>query len=154
VARPFKCRCVGCTPASNYFKPRGIPLTSLEEVNLTMDEFEAIRLADLEGLYQEAAAERMKVSRQTFGNIISSAHKKTAEAIVGAKALRIEGGVVEILDRHFVCYECGNEWAVPCGSGRPEECPKCRSNNIYRQPQDRGCAVAGEFGHGKGRCRR
>jgi predicted Zn-ribbon and HTH transcriptional regulator len=119
-----------------------------------MDEFEAIRLADLEGLYQEAAAERMKVSRQTFGNIISSAHKKTAEAIVGAKALRIEGGVVEILDRPFVCYECGNQWALPYGSGRPEECPKCKSTNIRREPQGRDCARAGEFGYGKGRCRR
>ncbi|GAG34461.1 unnamed protein product, partial [marine sediment metagenome] len=54
-------------PLSNYFKPRGIPLAALEEVVLTVDEFEALRLADLQGLYQAQAAEKMDVSRQTFG---------------------------------------------------------------------------------------
>ena len=53
---------------------------------------EAIRLADLEGMYQEHAAENMGISRQTFGRIIESAHKKVAEALIKGKALRIEGG--------------------------------------------------------------
>ena len=83
-------------PGSEYFKPRGIPLSMLEEVILTVDEFEAIRLADLEGLYQEQAAEKMNVSRQTFGRIIESAHKKVAEALVKGKALKIEGGEFEM----------------------------------------------------------
>ena len=64
----------------------------LEEVVLTIDEFEAVRLADLEGLYQEQAAEKMNVSRQTFGRIIESARKKVAEALVQGKALKIGGG--------------------------------------------------------------
>ena len=59
-----------------------------------MDEFEAIRLADLEGLYQEDAADRMGISRQTFGRIVASAHAKVAEALVKGKALKIEGGAV------------------------------------------------------------
>jgi predicted DNA-binding protein (UPF0251 family) len=67
----------------------------LEEVNLTLDELEAVRLADLEGLYQEDAANKMDVSRQTFGNIINSAHKKIADVLLNAKALKIEGGVVK-----------------------------------------------------------
>lgn len=67
----------------------------LKEVGLTLDELEAIRLADLEGLYQEDAAGQMKISRQTFGNIINSAHKKIADALVNGKALKIEGGVVK-----------------------------------------------------------
>jgi uncharacterized protein len=96
MARPFKERRVCCKPGTDYFKPRGIPLDMLEEVVLTVDEFEALRLADLEGLYQEEAAEKMKVSRQTFGNIIASAHKKLAEAVVNAKALKIEGGVYKM----------------------------------------------------------
>ena len=74
MPRPFRCRRVYCKPDATYFKPRGIPVDLLEEVNLSMDELEAIRLADLEGKYQEDAAKKMNVSRQTFGNIISSAH--------------------------------------------------------------------------------
>jgi predicted DNA-binding protein (UPF0251 family) len=96
MARPCKCRRIGGPPQADYFKPRGVPLADLPEVNLTMDEFEAVRLADLLGLYQEEAARRMDVSRQTFGNIIESARKKIADAIVNAKALKIEGGVVKI----------------------------------------------------------
>ena len=86
MARPRQCRRVGSMPESNYFKPRGIPLSMLEEVLLSVDEFEATRLADLEGLYQEQAAEKMNVSRQTFGRIIDSAHQKVAEALVKGKA--------------------------------------------------------------------
>ena len=74
----------------SYFKPAGIPLRVLEEVVLAADEVEAIRLANLEGMYQEEAAAAMGISRQTFGRIISSANKKIAEGLVKGKALRIE----------------------------------------------------------------
>ena len=94
MPRPCRCRRIRCKPDTNYFKPRGIPLDSLEEVNLTLDELEAVRLADLEGSYQADAAEKMDVSRQTFGNIIKSAHKKIADVLLNAKALKIEGGKV------------------------------------------------------------
>jgi uncharacterized protein len=92
MPRPKRCRHISSTPGSSYFKPRGIPLIALEEVVLDADEFEAIRLADLEGFYQELAAEKMGVSRQTFGRIIESAHRKVAESLVKGKALKIEGG--------------------------------------------------------------
>ena len=98
MPRPCRCRRIRCSPDTNYFKPRGIPLDALEEVNLTLDELEAIRLADLRGLYQEDAAKKMNVSRQTFGNIINSAHKKIADALLNAKALKIEGGNIERVD--------------------------------------------------------
>ena len=62
----------------------------LEEVVLSMDELEAIRLADYEGLYHEDAAERMKISRQTFGRILYEAHKRVAECLIKGKALKIE----------------------------------------------------------------
>lgn len=88
--RPKKCRHICGEPIATYFKPRGIPMEELDEVILGHDEFEAIRLGDLEGLYQEEAAEKMKVSRQTFGRIIESAHKKIAQALVNGKALKIE----------------------------------------------------------------
>lgn len=90
MPRPIKCRHVRGTPGTDYFKPRGIPLSDLQEVGLTLCEFEAIRLADLEGLYQEDAAKKMAISRQTFGNIIATAHKKIADALVNGKALKIE----------------------------------------------------------------
>lgn len=94
MSRPFRCRRIRCYPDANYFKPRGIPLSELQEIILTLDELEAVRLADLQEMYQEEAAERMNISRQTFGNIINSAHKKIADALLNAKALKIEGGVV------------------------------------------------------------
>lgn len=136
-------------PESNYFKPRGIPLSALEEVVLTVDEFEAIRLADLEGLYQEGAAEKMGISRQTFGRIVESAHMKVAEALVKGKALKIEGGDVEMASmRKFRCYDCQHLWELPYGTGRPECCPSCKSGNIHRAQEDRGCARRGDKGRG------
>ncbi len=89
MARPIKCRRISCTPAAGYFKPVGIPLRDLEEIVLGLDELEAMRLADLEGLYQADAAVRMGVSRQTIGNILNSAHRKLADALLNGKALRI-----------------------------------------------------------------
>jgi uncharacterized protein len=76
------------------FKPTGIPMPELEVIVMTLDEFEAIRLADLGGLYQEQAAEQMGVSRPTFSRIIESAHRKVADALVHGKALQMEGGPV------------------------------------------------------------
>lgn len=154
MPRPFRFRKVCCRPDSNYFKPRGIPLEALEENNLTMDELEAVRLADLENMYQEDAAKKMNISRQTFGNIIASAHKKIADSLVNSKALKIEGGVVKMMDRHFVCYDCKHEWASPHGAGRPNECPKCKKTNIHRAAQDRGWARQRGFAGGRGVCGR
>jgi len=151
MARPRHCRRVGFMPQSDYFKPRGIPLSMLEEVVLTVDEFEAVRLADLEDLYHERAAERMNVSRQTFGRIIESAHKKVAEALVRGKALKIEGGEFEMASvRKFRCHDCQHSWDLPYGMGRPEGCPSCKSGNIHRAQENRGHARA--FGMGQGRC--
>jgi len=97
MPRPRHCRRVWQLPQANYYKPRGIPLSVLEEVILTVDEFEAIRLTDLEGLYQADAAEKMNISRQTLGRILESAHKKIADALVHGKALLIKGGPIEII---------------------------------------------------------
>jgi predicted DNA-binding protein (UPF0251 family) len=78
------------------FKPVGIPMIDLDEVVMSLDEFEALRLADLDGLYQESAAEQMNVSRTTFSRIIDAAHRKTADALVHGKALYIKGGPVQV----------------------------------------------------------
>jgi len=120
-------------PGVAHFKPRGIPMVDLEEVVLSLDEFEAIRLADLESLYQETAAERMKISRPTFGRILGSAHRKVAEALVQGKALKIEGGHYQVNEtRTFYCSDCEHRWQVPFATGRPAECPACRGRNCCR----------------------
>ena len=102
MPRPFCHRRVAGRPAAPVFKPVGIPVLGLEEVIMTLDEFEAMRLADLDGLYHEKAAEEMNVSRPTFSRIIGSAHRKIADALVHGKALRIEGGPVRT-ERYRCC---------------------------------------------------
>ena len=154
MPRPCCCRRVTATPPCGLFKPAGVPCRSLEEVVLTLDELEAMRLADLDGLYQEQASERMNVSRQTFARIVESARKKVAQALVEGKALRIEGGVIEMANvRKFVCYECKKEWETPHGTGRPQECPSCGNVNVHRHPEDRG-GWGWRGGRGRGRCLR
>ncbi len=96
MPRPCRFRHISGSPKVRYFKPRGIPLSELEEVILSEDGLEAVRLADVESLYHETAAEQMKVSRATFGRILAQARKSIAKALVMGKALRIEGGSVEV----------------------------------------------------------
>jgi hypothetical protein len=79
-----------------FFKPQGVPLAKLQEIVLTIDECEALCFADRQGMYQADAAKKMKISRQTFGNIIESARKKVAEALLCGKALRIGGGAYTV----------------------------------------------------------
>jgi uncharacterized protein len=127
MPRPFKLRRVNCNPQTMSFKPCGAQKHALETVSLTLDELEAIRLADYEGLYQEQAAEKMKISRQTFGNIIVSAHKKVADFLVNSKQLSVGGGTVEIAHCRFICSSCQHTWSISCGTDRPKKCPKCHS---------------------------
>jgi len=96
MPRPINERRLGAPIPPHVLKPAGIPARDLEEIRLGFDEAEALRLADLEGLYQEAAARSMGVSRQTFGRIIEMARRKTADAILNGKALRIDGGAITI----------------------------------------------------------
>ncbi|MHB9099080.1 MAG: DUF134 domain-containing protein, partial [Syntrophales bacterium] len=76
MPRPKCCRQIGVMPGKTCFQPEGTTPSSFEAVLLNLDEYEAIRLADLEGLYQEQAASRMNISRQTFGRIVEAAHRK------------------------------------------------------------------------------
>ena len=92
MPRPCKNRRINEQFNVTYFKPAGIPMRVLEEVSLGIDEIEAIRLADMEQLYQADAAKKMGISRQTFGNIIKSAHQKIANALIKGNAIRVESG--------------------------------------------------------------
>jgi uncharacterized protein len=134
MSRSIKCRHVQCTPNAVYFKPRAVPLAALEELVLAFDELEALRLADLEGLYQEEAASSMRISRQTFGNIIKSARKKVADALVNGKAIRIEGGVCSVKKRDvIVCENCEHTWAASLEHAILEVCPHCKTA-IWLEP--------------------
>lgn len=90
MVRPKKPRRVSFTPEVVYFKPRAVPLSELEEVKLSADEMEALRLCDLEGECQNGAADEMEVSQSTLGRTLASAREKIAEALVEGKAIEIE----------------------------------------------------------------
>ena len=125
-------RRVSFVPLVTYFKPSGLPLTDLQEVGLLVEEAEAIRLKDLEGLEQEECAQKMHVSRSTFSRVLDSARQKIADALLNGKAMRIEGGNFEMAKRRFRCIS-GHEWDVPFESlviTPPEFCPECDTPSI------------------------
>lgn len=95
MPRPFCRRRIGWLPGKWRFFPEGMHLSTNERIILTLDEVEALRLADLLGLYHEEAAQHMGISRATFGRILESGRKKVAEALVLGKSLWIEEGPVE-----------------------------------------------------------
>ena len=96
MPRPRHCRYVSAAPAVTYFKPRGIPLRELQEVCLEVEELEALRLADAEGLTAQEAAQHMRISRHTFGRTLASARRTVALALTRGMALRIEGGTYAV----------------------------------------------------------
>lgn len=99
MPRPRLIRRVFREPEATYFKPAGIRMSELEEIAVSVEEFEAVRLKDLEELEQGEAAEKMGISQPTFCRIVSSARKKIADAISNGKAIRIEGGSFEYVGR-------------------------------------------------------
>ena len=99
MARPTKERRVELVPEFDYFKPVGKPLKELEEICLTIEEVEALRLKDLEGLTQEEAAEKMDISRPTFQRILTMGRKKLADALVNGYAIRLQGGNYRLADK-------------------------------------------------------
>ncbi|MBW2090577.1 MAG: DUF134 domain-containing protein [Deltaproteobacteria bacterium] len=92
MPRPRKFRRVQAHPEVTYFKPQGVPLRSLGEVNIPVEGLEALRLADLDKLDHELAAAEMGISRPTFSRVLSAARSAVAEALVTGLAIRIEGG--------------------------------------------------------------
>ena len=125
-------RRVSCLPPVTEFRPVEIRPGELEEVRLLVEEAEAIRLSDLEGLEQEESARRMNVSRSTFSRILDTARHKIADALLNGKGIRIEGGNYEMDARRFRCVS-GHEWEVPFEglvAGLPEVCPRCATPSV------------------------
>ena len=104
MPRPKKWRKVCCLPENRNFGPlpgfgQSAP-QARQEVIMTVDEYEAVRLIDLEGMNQEACAEKMRIARTTVQSIYAEARKKLADSLVNGKLLRIEGGDYELCDGH------------------------------------------------------
>lgn len=103
MPRPRKCRRIDSEFGISFFGPKGIPMRDLEQVVVTHDEVEALRLADLEQMYQEQAAGVMQVSRATFGRILSMARRKLSDALINGKSIVVEGGSYAVGSRVFNC---------------------------------------------------
>jgi predicted DNA-binding protein (UPF0251 family) len=142
---PYRKRRVDFPPRFVNFKPQGIPARMLEEMVVTIDEFEAIRLADYLDLEHAEAAARMEISRPTFTRLVDQARKKIARAIIEGKEIIIEGGNVDFVNELYRCDDCGNVEPVPSGSGYGR-CNNCGSGNI--SPFSGGF---GKGGHGRGK---
>jgi|WetSurMetagenome_2_1015567.scaffolds.fasta_scaffold33117_2 uncharacterized protein len=122
MGRPKKCRWVEIEPGVTFFKPRGIPLRSLQQIVITVDELEAMRLADFLEMTQEEVAQRMQVSRPTVTRMLSRAHRAVAEALVHGKAICIQGGDYRVGQQ---CQSCG-KWSVLGEDGSGSEGCTCR----------------------------
>ena len=127
MGRPKKCRWVETEPGVTFFKPRGIPLRALEQTTITVDELEAMRLADYLELTQEEVAQKMQVSRPTVTRMLARAHRAVAEALAHGKAICIEGGDYRLGHQ---CSSCGQWAAVQEG----EPCPECCCQALEVEP--------------------
>ncbi len=140
MGRPEIHRNVSSPPPFSRFKPAGVRGTGLGVTTLTLDEYEALRLADYEGLDHAGAAERMDISRPTFTRLIARARRKLTELLVDGKILVIEGGQVHFSENLMRCLECDTRFNTPI-SGRGLACPECGSESL----ED----LAAMFGHGR-----
>ena len=129
MPRPPIERSVTAVPRITLFKPAGVPARDLEQLQLGVDELEAIRLVDLEGLSHEQAAEVMGVSRQTVGRVLERGRGRVAEALVGGKAILIGGGQYRVEPRLMRCSVCQARW-TDAGETQPGVCPECGSTDI------------------------
>jgi predicted DNA-binding protein (UPF0251 family) len=129
MARPVKCRRIENLPEFTYFVPAGRRKCETEEILIKVEEFEAMRLKDVEDLNQEECAQRMEVSRQTFQNIIDSARKKIAIALIEGKAINISGGNYSRNICQFKCIACGNVYEIKYEEDR-SICPTCGSKEV------------------------
>jgi len=141
MPRPKKMRSVQHPPLISDFKPTGIRARDLEALDLALDEFEAIRLADFQGLDHAESAEQMGISRPTFSRLIDQARHKLAVFLVEGRHLRIEGGDIHFQRNMIRCQGCGHLFNTSLDADM-EECPRCGSPHLVD--------LAG--GHGHGRC--
>lgn len=154
MGRPPKCRRVEFLPRHTFFKPAGIPLWDLEEVSLAVEEVEALRLKDMEGLEQEKCAVRMGISRPTFQRVLTASRRKVTKALVEGKAIRVEGGCYEYVARRLRCTDCREEWETRPSDPLEPHCPECGSDEVCRMPHRRRHGRHGNRAEPKGKAGR
>ena len=140
MSRPKYNRIVHEPPLFSDFKPIGVRGHDLKQIVLTLDEFEAFRLADQLGLSHALAAEEMEISRSTFSRLIEKSRKKIADFIIKGRLLTIDGGSVHFRVNIIECKDCGHMFKINFEQNI-RECPACHSKKIIN--------MAGNFGHGK-----
>lgn len=122
MVRPTKPRQVEQIPEITYFKPAGVPITQLEEMVLTVEELEALRLKDCQELNQHESANKMNISRPTFQRILKTARKKVSRALTEGMAIKVEGGTYKMKRGRFHCRRCGDKIET-----RGPNCHKCKT---------------------------
>ncbi|MEA2020638.1 MAG: DUF134 domain-containing protein [Patescibacteria group bacterium] len=159
MPRPKKVRKIRFNPDVTYFKPRGVPLSELEEVDLSLEELEALRLADLKRTNQTEAAEQMGISQSTLHRVLAEGRRKIAEALVEGKAISVKGGDYKMVTLRqgsgrggrgggrgrmggpyaagpggtCECPSCGHTVAHKAGVPCPKvECPKCGTKMVRK----------------------
>lgn len=135
MRRPYRKRRVNQPPCFKNFKPSGIPRKMLKTQNITIDEYEAIRLADYESMEHLEASEKMAISRPTFTRLIEKARHKIAKAIIDGMELVVEGGNIEFQNTLRRCQDCGDEQLSPY-SENTADCPECGSENVEDTAQN------------------
>ena len=140
MARPQNNRIVNNPPLFSEFKPVGVAGRDLNKIYISLDEYEAVRLADNKGLSHLNASKEMNVSRSTFSRLIESARKKISEFIITGKILIIEGGNVHFTHNIIKCFDCGYMFNIKIDE-HFSNCPECQSSHLIN--------IAGNYGHGR-----
>lgn len=140
MPRPKSNRIVYEPPLYSQFKPIGVKGPELSKIFLSLDEFEAFRLADQQALSHAEAADEMEISRSTFTRLIEQARKKIADFIIQGKLLTIEGGNIHFRKNIIRCQSCNHMFNTSFNQ-EIKVCPLCHSTNLIN--------LAGGYGHGK-----
>ncbi len=140
MPRPQKKRSVHYPPVYSEFKPTGVRARLLDKLELTLDEFEAIRLADYQGMDHNESAEKMEISRSTFSRLVERARRKVGAFLIEGKHLQIDGGQVHFKRNLIRCGDCDHLLNITFDADTTR-CPNCGSTNLVD--------LAGEFGHGR-----
>lgn len=125
----YRKRRIASPPRFGSYKPSGIPRSTLDQTAITLDEFEAFRLADYEGHDHLEASIQMQISRPTFSRLIEKARSKIAHAVVDGLELVIEGGNIDFSNGMHRCRDCGEE-QIHAINKAIDDCPECGSGNV------------------------
>ncbi|MCD4828491.1 MAG: DUF134 domain-containing protein [Candidatus Cloacimonetes bacterium] len=134
MPRPKKERRIDCPPRWLRYKPVGVSTRLLQQIELNIDEYEAIRLSDHEGMDHMKASRNMGISRSTFTRLIEQAHKKIALFLLHGGELQIKGGVIRFRDNLYQCEDCGAFLRRPFDEPL-YECSECGSGKLVNYAQ-------------------